>query len=175
MFVVSADGKPVTTLEGLKLTPHYNFAEAPSIDILVVPSAAGSMDKDLGNEKMLAWVRQAGGKARFVVSLCDGAFVLAAAGLLEGRAVTTFPADQDRFAEMFPKLDLRRGVSFVHDDKALTSQGGARSYDVAMYLVDHLYGEEVARKVGSGLIISWPPAEGTMPAAVVTATAWSRP
>ncbi len=167
VFTVSPDGKPVTTFEGLKLTPHYSFAEAPAIDILVVPSAAGSMDKDLDNEKMMAWVRQAGSKALFVVSLCDGAFVLAAAGLLEGRAVTTFPADQDRFAEMFPKLDLRRGVSFVHDGKALTSQGGASSYDVAIYLVDHLFGEEVARKVGSGLIIPWPPAEGTMPAAVI--------
>jgi transcriptional regulator GlxA family with amidase domain len=99
--------------------------------------------------------------------LCDGAFVLAAAGLLEGRECTTFPGDQDSFAERFPGLELQRGVSFVHDGPALTSEGGAKSYDVAMYLVDHLYGEEVARRVGRGLIIDWPPAAGEMPARVV--------
>ena len=51
--------------------------------------------------------------------------------------------------------------------RVLTSEGGAKSYDVAMYLVDHLYGEEVARGVGRGLIIDWPPAAGEMPARVV--------
>ncbi len=167
VFTVSPDGRPVTTFEGLVLTPHHSFADAPQIDILVVPSAEGSMDRDLENEAMLAWVRDVGARARFVVSLCDGAFVLAAAGLLEGRTVTTFPGDQDRFAEMFPGLELRREPSFVHDGPALTAQGGAKSYDPAMYLVDHLYGEDVARRVGRGLIIEWPPAPGTMPAVVV--------
>lgn len=101
------------------------------------------------------------------MSLCDGAFVLAQAGLLDGLACTTFPGDQDRFAEMFPDLDLRREVSFVHDGKALTSQGGAKSFDVAMYLADVLYGEKVTQGIGRGLIIPWPPAPGTMPAVVV--------
>ena len=49
----------------------------------------------------------------------------------------------------------------------LTSQGGAKSYDVAMYLVDHLYGEKVATGVGRGLIIDWPPDYGRMPAVIV--------
>ena len=59
---------------------------------------------------------------------------------------------------MFPQLDVRRGVSFVHDGPMLTSQGGAKSYDVAMYLVAHLYGDEVAKRSGRGLVIDWPPA-----------------
>jgi transcriptional regulator GlxA family with amidase domain len=91
-----------------------------------------------------------------VVSLCDGAFVLAEAGLLDGRAATTFPKDYEDFAARFPAVDLRINVSFVHDGKMLTSQGGVRSYDVAMYLVDLLYGQEVAARVGAGLLIPWP-------------------
>jgi transcriptional regulator GlxA family with amidase domain len=168
VFTVSPDGKTVTTFEGLTLTPHYSFADVPEIDILVVPSAEGSMDRDLENEEMLRWVREVGSRARYVVSLCDGAFVLAAAGLLDGHRCTTFPGDQDRFAAMFPQLGLEREVSFVHHGRMLTSQGGAKSYDVAMYLVDHLYGEEVARRVGRGLIISWPPPPESMAALVVT-------
>ena len=166
VLTVSPDGAMVTTFEGLKLQPHHSFADVPPLDILVVPSAAGSMDRDLQNREMIDWVGAVGAEARFVISLCDGAFVLAAAGLLDGHALTTFPGDQDRFAEMFPDLDLRRGYSFVHDGRTLTSEGGAKSYDVAMYLVDHLYGEKVAAGVGTGLIIAWPPAANTMTALV---------
>lgn len=157
VFTVSPSGDPLVTFEGLMLTPHHSLREELEIDILVVPSAEGSMDRDLENQEMMDWVREVGQRARYVISLCDGAFVLAAAGLLDGHSVTTFPGDQDRFAEMFPHLDLRREPGFVHDGKVLTSQGGAKSYDLAMYLVDHLYGENVARGVGRGLIIPWPP------------------
>ena len=165
VFTVSPDGNAVVSFEGLTIGAHYSFADAPPIDILLVPSAEGSMDRDLENEALMDWVRRVGSQARFVVSLCDGAFVLASAGLLDGRRCTTFPGDQDRFAETYPELDLARGVSFVHDGPILTSEGGAKSYDVAMYLVDHLYGVKVAQGVGGGLIIDWPPSE--MPAEVV--------
>jgi len=167
VFTVSPDGEPVTTFEGLVLDPHHGFDSAPPIDVLVVPSAEHNMDADLENEELIRWVRETGERALFVVSLCDGAFVLAQAGLLDGRACTTFPGDQDRFAETFPELDLHRGVSFVHDGPALTSEGGAKSFDVAMYLVDHLYGEVAAKSIGGGLLIPWPPAPGTMTVHVV--------
>lgn len=167
VFTVSPDGGTVTTFEGLVLDARYGFADAPPVDVLVVPSAEHNMDSDLENEELIAWVRETGEQALYVMSLCDGAFVLARAGLLDGRAVTTFPGDQDRFAEMFPHLDLRRGVSFVHDGKALTSEGGARSFDAAMYLADLLYGEKAAQGIGRGLLIPWPPAPESMPALVV--------
>ena len=151
-FTVSPDGGKVRSFEGLEIEAHYSFADAPPIDVLVVPSAEHNMDSDLENEELIAWVRETGKKAFYVMSLCDGAFVLAKAGLLDGLAVTTFPGDQDRFAAMFPHLDLKRGVSFVHDGKALTSEGGAKSFDVAMYFTDLIYGEKVAKGVSGGLI-----------------------
>jgi transcriptional regulator GlxA family with amidase domain len=167
VLTVSPDGQPIVTFEGLNLTPDHGFDDAPPIDILVVPSAEGSMDEDLKNERMLRWVADVGSRASFVVSLCDGAFVLATAGLLDGHECTTFPGDQDRFGETFPDLHLVRGPSFVHDGRLLTSQGGAKSYDVAIYLVDHLFGEEVARGVARGLIIDWPPSAGSFSARIV--------
>ncbi len=124
------------------------------------------MDKDLENRAMIDWVRQRASQARYVISLCDGAFVLAKAGLLDGVAATTFPEDYDRLAQMFPKVDLRVNVSFVDSGKFLTSQGGAKSYDVAMYLVDKLYGQDVAQGIGKGLLIPWPPAPDAMPRSV---------
>jgi transcriptional regulator GlxA family with amidase domain len=162
--VISPDGRPVTSFEGLTIVPHHGFADAPPLDILVVPSAEHSMDSDLENEELIRWVRETGEQALYVISLCDGAFVLAQAGLLDGHAATTFPADQPAFAERFPNVDLRINVSFVASGKMLTSVGGAKSYDVAMWLVDHLYGTEVAQGVGRGMVITWPPELGEEPA-----------
>lgn len=159
VFTVAPSKKPVRTFEGLTITPHYDFKDAPPIDILVVASAEHNMDSDLENEALIEWVRKVGSQARIVMSLCDGAFVLAKAGLVDGRWSTTFPSDQERYAAMFPNLDVKRGPSFVHDGPLLTSQGGAKSFDVAMYLVEHLYGTRVAQGVGRGLVIPWPQPE----------------
>lgn len=167
VFTVSPDGKPVTTFEGLKITPDHSFANAPQIDILVVPSTRGSMDADLQNQALLNWVRTTGGQARHVLSLCDGSFVLAKAGLLQGIPVTTFPDDYGRFSQMFPNLDLRINVSFVDAGKVITSQGGARSYEAAMHLVDRLYGRQVAEGIGKGLLVPWPPDPDTMTARII--------
>lgn len=167
VFTVSPDGKPVTTFEGLKIAPDHSFANAPGIDILVVPSTRGSMDADLQNQALIDWVRTTGGQARHVLSLCDGAFVLAKAGLLQGIPATTFPDDYGRFSQMFPNLDLRINVSFVDAGKVITSQGGARSYEAAMHLVDRLYGRQVAEGVGKGLLVPWPPDPDTMSARIV--------
>jgi transcriptional regulator GlxA family with amidase domain len=155
VFTVAPKAGPLRTFEGLILTPHYTFADAPAIDLLVVPSAEHNMDKDLADAALIAWVRETGRKAKLVLSLCDGGFVLAKAGLLDGLEATTFPGDQDRFAAMFPRVKLQRGVIFVHDGKAVTSVGGARSYDPAMYLVERLYGEDARAKIGEGLVLDW--------------------
>ena len=167
VFTVSPDGQPVTTFEGLKITPDHSFANAPQIDILVVPSTRGSMDADLQNQALLNWVRTTAGQARHVLSLCDGAFVLAKAGLLQGIPVTTFPDDYGRFSQMFPNLDLRINVSFVDAGKVITSQGGTRSYEAAMHLVDRLYGRQVAEGIGKGLLVPWPPDPDTMTARII--------
>lgn len=175
VFTVSPDGKPITTFEGLKLTPDYAFANAPAIDILVVPSTRGSMDADLQNQPLIDWVRKTGSQARNVLSLCDGAFVLARAGLLQGIPVTTFPDDYGRFSQQFPDIDLRINVSFVDAGKVITSQGGARSYEAAMHLVDRLYGRQVAAGIGKGLLVPWPPDPDTMTARIVEPAAPAAP
>ncbi|MEO9482938.1 MAG: DJ-1/PfpI family protein [Ekhidna sp.] len=157
VFTVNETMDTVTTFEGLKLIPHYSFdsPDLPEIDILVVPSAEHNMDSDLENEKLINWVADIGAKADYVMSLCDGAFVLAKAGLVAGKESTTFPTDIDKYRETFPALKVHEDVSFVHHNKLLTSAGGAKSYDVSLYLVHHLYGDQVAKGVGRGLVIDW--------------------
>lgn len=157
VFTVAPSKQAVTTFEGLRIIPDYDFNSdsIPAIDILIVPSAEHSMDTDLEDEALTNFISTVGQQASYIMSLCDGAFVLANAGLLESLECTTFPTDIQRFREMFPSLTVHEGVSFVRDGKAITSAGGAKSYDPALFLVEHLYGEKVAVGIGKGLVIDW--------------------
>jgi transcriptional regulator GlxA family with amidase domain len=155
VFTIGRTHAPVTSFEGLRLIPDYSFVDAPPIDVLVVASAEHNLDTDLDDEELIEWVKEAGERADWLVSLCDGAFVLAEAGLLDGLHSTTFPADVDAYAQRYPHLSVLRDLSFVHDGNAITSQGGVKSYDAALYLVEHLYGPEVARGVARGICVDW--------------------
>lgn len=154
-FIVSPTKEVITTFEGIRLLPDYDFNDVPDIDVLVVPSAEHNMDTDLEDETLINFVREKGQKARYIMSLCDGAFILAQAGLLNDVQCTTFPSDIERFKQTFPQLDVKEGISFVRDGKAITSAGGAKSYDPAMFLVEFLYGKKVADGVAAGLVIDW--------------------
>lgn len=146
VFTVANTNKMVTTFEGMKILPDFNYVKdsLPSIDILVIPSAEHHLDTDLKDTMMINFVRKVDKEAKFITSHCDGAFVLAKAGLLDGKVSTTFPTDIDTMREMFPELDIRKDVLFVHDGKYITSAGGAKSFEAALYLSEYLYGPEIA-------------------------------
>ena len=157
VFLVAENLDVITTFEGMRILPDFSYQDVnhPPIDILVVPSAEHHLDTDLENAKMINWVAEVAANAQFVTSHCDGAFVLAKAGLLDSVASTTFPSDIEAYKAMFPKLDVRENVIFVHDGKYITSAGGARSFDGALYLCELLYGKEVAKRLAKGLVIDW--------------------
>jgi transcriptional regulator GlxA family with amidase domain len=156
-FLVANTLSPITTFEGIQLLPHFDYLKdsLPPIDILVIPSAEHHLDTDLKDEAMLSFVKEVAQNAQFITSHCDGAFVLAQAGLLDGKVSTTFPTDIDTMRERFPDLDIRKDVLFVHDGQYITSAGGAKSFEAALYLCEYLYGAAVARRLAQGLVIDW--------------------
>jgi transcriptional regulator GlxA family with amidase domain len=153
--IVSADGKSVTTFEGIVVEAHYSFESAPQPDILIIPSTAGSLDRDLEDSAYMGWIKKAVENAEWVVTVCDGAFPLAATGALDGRIATTYPGDRDKMAERFPKVDVRHDVRMVVDGKYVTSVGGGMSYEPAFWLVEHLYGKEHVDATARGLVWPW--------------------
>ncbi len=157
VFLVANTKEAIYSFEGIRLLPDFDYTKdaLPPIDILVVPSAEHHLDKDLEDHVMLEFVKKTAQDASYVISLCDGAFVLAKAGILENSVSTTFPSDVEAYRKMFPQLDIRDRVSFVHDGKMITSQGGAKSFDPALYLCEKLYGPAVARRLAQGLVIDW--------------------
>ena len=157
VFTVADSLDPITTFEGVRVLPDFSYLDKdlPKIDILVVPSAEHSMDTDLENKKLLDFVRKTAKNALYVTSHCDGAFVLAKSGILDGIESTTFPGDVDKYKARFPNLTVHENVYFVHDGKFITSQGGARSFEAALYLTEVLYGKDIARSIAGGLVIDW--------------------
>ncbi|WP_246245474.1 MULTISPECIES: DJ-1/PfpI family protein [Flavobacteriaceae] len=156
-FTVANTLKPITSFEGVRILPDFDYTQdsIPKIDILVVPSAEHHLDSDLKDTIMIDFVKKVSKEALFVTSHCDGAFVLAKAGVLDSVTSTTFPSDIDRYKTMFPHLKVKDSVLFVHDGKFITSAGGAKSFEATLYLCEHLYGREIAQSLAGGLVIDW--------------------
>ncbi|SEC03408.1 DJ-1/PfpI family protein [Maribacter dokdonensis] len=156
-FTVANTLEPITTFEGVRILPDFDYTkdDLPKIDILVVPSAEHSMDRDLKDEVMINFIKQIDKSALYMTSHCDGAFPLAKAGILDSVASTTFPSDIENYKAMFPNLDIKDNVLFVHDGKYITSAGGAKSFEAALYLCEILYGKDIAKSLAKGLVIDW--------------------
>ncbi len=155
VVVLAPTRQAVRSFEGVTITPDESLEDAPRLDVLVIPSAEGNLDRDLKDAALLAQVKRRVEEASLVLTLCDGAFVLAATGALDGKGATTFPGDQNAFAKMFPKVRLRRDVSWVADGKFVTSAGGVESFHAALAIVERLYGQNVAEGIARGIVLDW--------------------
>ncbi len=155
-FMIAKTMDVVTSFEGIRMLPDYSYRGSyPKIDILVVPSAEHHLDTDLEDTELIEFIKKTDKEAEYVTSHCDGAFVLAKAGLLNDVASTTFPSDIPKYKEMFPDLDVRDNTLFVHDGKYITSAGGAKSFEASLYLAEILYGKKIADRLAGGLVIDW--------------------
>ncbi|EAQ99950.1 DJ-1/PfpI family protein [Maribacter sp. HTCC2170] len=156
-FTVANTLDPITTFEGVRVLPDFDYTNdsLPHIDILVVPSAEHHLDSDLKDNQMLNFIKKVDENALYMTSHCDGAFVLAQAGVLDDVTSTTFPSDIALYRKTFPQLSVEDNVLFVHDGKYITSAGGAKSFEAALYLCEVLYGKEITESLAKGLVIDW--------------------
>jgi transcriptional regulator GlxA family with amidase domain len=154
VFTVAPTKNAIRTYEGVALHPDFGFADAPRIDVLVVPSGNGSTTTDLDNQALQAFVQKTSASAELVTSHCWGAFTLARAGLLDGREATTFPTSIGDLQAKFPNVKAQTGPRFCVSGKFVTSNGGLAAYEAALFVVEKLYGKELADKVASGLVFA---------------------
>ena len=142
VFTVARSRAPVRTTGGLTVVPRHGFADAPRIDLLVVPGGFGTR-RLLNDAETLGWIRRAAAAARQVTSVCTGSLLLARAGLLEGRRATTHWASLDLLGSLGAGVTVERDLRVV-DDGVITSAGVASGMDMAFYIVETLFGREVA-------------------------------
>ena len=142
VFTVARDPGPVTATGGLVIVPTFDFLSAPTADLLVVPGGFGTRQL-LQNAPTLEWIRRTAARARYVTSVCTGALLLAQAGLLSGRRATTHWGALDLLATLDPTVSVERNRRVV-EDGIVTAAGVSAGIDMALALVQRLYGEEVA-------------------------------
>jgi transcriptional regulator GlxA family with amidase domain len=136
--------EPIDSDTPMALIPDKAFEEVPDPFALIVPGGGMHALKAMGDERLLDYLRFASYGAEVVASVSTGAFLLAAAGLLEGRRATTHPA----YGRLLEKL----GVDYVHGDwiedgRFLTAAGASGGIDMALYLVARLKGEREAKSI----------------------------
>lgn len=142
VFTVARTSDPVTATGGLVVVPQHGFADAPRIDLLVVPGGFGTRPL-LHDEETLGWIRRTAASAQQVTSVCTGSLLLGKAGLLEGRRATTHWAALDLLESLGTGASVQRDLRVV-DDGIITSAGVASGIDMSFYVVERLCGREVA-------------------------------
>ncbi len=148
--VVARDTGPVTSSSGVRMIAE-GWSDT-SLDTLIVAGGWGTRAASACPET-LAYVRAAAGRARRVASVCSGAFVLAAAGLLEGRRATTHWARAVEFARAYPQIRVEPDRIFIRDGNVWTSAGITAGIDLALALVADDLGEAAAKRAAQQLVV----------------------
>jgi transcriptional regulator GlxA family with amidase domain len=147
---LSWDGRPVTGAKGLVLGAHVAVAAAPPLEVLVHPGGQGTRPL-LRRSEHLDWIRRQRETVPLMTSVCTGALVYAAAGLLSGRPATTYWSCFDELLAQDPSVLPRPDERWVDDGDVVTSAGVSAGIDMALHLVARLAGPGRAREVRRGI------------------------
>ncbi|MCW2992405.1 MAG: cdhR [Solirubrobacterales bacterium] len=152
-YEVALVGRAADTTSGLSIGPLTSFAEhAGPLDTLMVAGGLGVSEAQRDPE-LLAWVRAAAGRSRRVTSVCSGAFILARAGLLDGRRATTHWDSCALLARRYPAVTVEPDPIYVRDGNVYTSAGVTAGMDLALALVEEDLGADVAMEVARRLVL----------------------
>jgi transcriptional regulator GlxA family with amidase domain len=146
----SLGGATVRTTSGLRIFPDADLREAAVSDLLLVPGGEGSREH---NPELVDWLRRNAGRARQLASVCTGAFLLAEAGLLTGRRVTTHWRYCATLARRYPDMTVDPEPIFVRDGNVITSAGVTAGIDLALALVEEDLGRDEALAIARGLVV----------------------
>lgn len=147
---------PFVAYGGLGLVPHTTVADAGHVDVLIVPGAI-AIDAVLADPQIRGAVATLSANAEITTSICTGAFLLGAQGLLEGRPWTTHWEDIDLLADTIGDTGATRDVRWVDSGAIVTSGGLSSGIAMALHLVDRLAGRDLAARTARQIEYDWDP------------------
>lgn len=154
-FTVAATTDPIRSQGFVTVTPEYGIADAPRPDILVIPG--GHVGNVIDNEVLMAWIKGLASTADHLTSVCNGAFVLAEAGLLDGIEATTHWGSTAGLERRFPNTRVQTGRRFVDAGLIVTSAGVSAGIDMALHVVQKQMGLGVAEWTARYMEYEWKP------------------
>lgn len=143
-------GKPIQTSVGATLTPEHGLGSLAGVDLVAVPAIAGPEYPP----EALGALRAAADSGSIILTVCSGAFVAGAAGLLDGRSCTTHWMHADELARRYPTAKVDRNVLFVDDGNLITSAGTAAGIDACLHLVRRELGSAVTNKIARRMVVA---------------------
>ncbi len=145
VVTISERGGVVRCAKGLRVTVDHALADAPALDLLLVPGGQGTR-REVNNPTLLEWIRQVGERCQWVTSVCTGALLLHEAGFAKGKRVTTHWAFVEELRAR-GDVTVLDGPRYVRHGHLVTAAGVSAGIDMALWLVGQLHSPEVARRV----------------------------
>jgi putative intracellular protease/amidase len=158
VYTVAATKDPITTAMGMTVVPKYSFTDLPAPDVLVVPG--GGVTGAAHHQPTLDFVKAVSDKAPHTLSVCNGAFILAGAGLLDGLEATTTNGNLDRLASQYPKVRVVRDRRYADNGRIVTAAGLSAGIDGALHVIHKMMGLGTAQQVALGEEYHWDPNGG---------------
>jgi putative intracellular protease/amidase len=154
-YTVAERTTAITTAMGMSVNPRFSLDEAPPPDVIIVPG--GNVSAALESRKVLDWLTGASRHAEIVMSVCNGAFILAQAGLLDGLEATTTAFLTERLRAAAPRTRINSGVRFVDNGKIITTAGLSSGIDGSLHVIERLYGRGTAQAAALSMEYNWDP------------------
>ncbi len=159
VFTVAERREPILSQGFVRILPDHTIGESPRPDILVIPGGGTRPLRE--SEAMMSWIGRTADQAEIVMTVCSGAFVLAQAGLLDGREATTWYGAIDHFRRAAPKTVVHENVRFVDNGKFITTAGVSAGIDGALHVVSKLLGPDPAEQTAAYMEYDkWVPGQG---------------
>lgn len=146
VIISASKNKTVVSEEGLKVLADKTIYDELKLDVLVVPSAY-VMGKFLNDKDLVQFIKRQHLSASWMTSNCAGAFLLGEAGVLDGKMATTWAGGEKGLHEAYPKIKVQYDQNVVVDEKVITSNGGAVSYQAAFILLEKLSSKKFANEI----------------------------
>lgn len=153
VFTVGRTASPLRARAGLSVFPDHDFAHHPPIDLLIIPG--GVVTAELARPEVSQWITTASARSKLTASVCTGAFLLAKAGLLDGKKATTHWEDIDDFKSMFPSVQVQTNVRWVDEGETITSAGISAGIDMSLHLVERMALRALAARTARQLDFDW--------------------
>jgi putative intracellular protease/amidase len=155
VYTVAEKADPITTNMGMTVVPKYSFETAPKPDVILLPG--GNVNDHMNKPAVIKWVQERANEAEYVLSVCNGAFYLAKAGLLDGKTATTFYGLIDELKQLAPKAKVVTDQRFTDNGKIITTAGLSSGIDGALHLVERIAGRGRAEEVALNMEYNWQP------------------
>lgn len=144
VVTIAERAEPLRCAKGLRVIPDHSFADAPELDVVLVPGGQGTR-VEVENPVMIEWLAKCAPRCQWVTSVCTGALLLCEAGLAEGRRVTTHWGFIESLRERHPGTEVLERVRYVRDGNLVTAAGISAGIDMALWLSGQIWGVECAR------------------------------